>query len=116
MPEIGVRAAKDNVSVENFYKWQNALEEKGSDRATARVGICAQNSSLMKDENGESLYDFLEQTRVHSDRRHQDFLGQGRKRPSIAFDSWRISRRFVAVKLEAQHRPAGGCRVHGLCL
>ena len=28
MPEIGVRAAKDNISVENFYKWQNALEDK----------------------------------------------------------------------------------------
>ncbi len=28
MDEIGVRAAKDSISIENFYKWQNALEEK----------------------------------------------------------------------------------------
>ena len=28
MAEIGVRAAKDSISIENFYKWQNALEEK----------------------------------------------------------------------------------------
>jgi iron(III) transport system substrate-binding protein len=27
MPEIGVRAAKDGITIENFYKWQNALEE-----------------------------------------------------------------------------------------
>jgi ABC-type Fe3+ transport system substrate-binding protein len=28
MPEIGVRAAKDSITIENFYKSQNALEEK----------------------------------------------------------------------------------------
>jgi iron(III) transport system substrate-binding protein len=28
MPEIGVRPAKDSITLENFYKWQNALEEK----------------------------------------------------------------------------------------
>jgi iron(III) transport system substrate-binding protein len=28
MPEIGVRPAKDSITIDNFYKWQNALEEK----------------------------------------------------------------------------------------
>jgi iron(III) transport system substrate-binding protein len=28
MPEIGVRPAKDSITLDNFYKWQNALEEK----------------------------------------------------------------------------------------
>ena len=28
MAEIGVRAAKDNITIDNFYKWQNALEDK----------------------------------------------------------------------------------------
>ena len=28
MAEFGVRAAKDNISIDNFYKWQNALEDK----------------------------------------------------------------------------------------
>jgi len=28
MPEIGVRAAKDNITVEDFYKRQNAIEDK----------------------------------------------------------------------------------------
>ena len=28
MPEIGVRAAKDNITIDTFYKSQNALEEK----------------------------------------------------------------------------------------
>ncbi|MBM2802406.1 MAG: ABC-type Fe3+ transport system periplasmic component [Deltaproteobacteria bacterium] len=28
MAEIGVRAAKDSITVDNFYKWQNAIEDK----------------------------------------------------------------------------------------
>jgi len=28
MVEFGVRAAKDSISIDNFYKWQNALEDK----------------------------------------------------------------------------------------
>ena len=28
MAEIGVRPAKDNITIDNFYKWQNALEDK----------------------------------------------------------------------------------------
>jgi hypothetical protein len=28
MPEIGVRPAKDSITIDNFYKWQNAIEDK----------------------------------------------------------------------------------------
>jgi iron(III) transport system substrate-binding protein len=28
MVEFGVRAAKDSITIDNFYKWQNALEDK----------------------------------------------------------------------------------------
>jgi len=28
MPEIGVRPAKDHITVDNFYKWNNALEDR----------------------------------------------------------------------------------------